>query len=174
MNKNNGKVSDAQKAAQKRYDRDKTKMVSIKYTPLDMNDYDRLKEYLNESGETANRLIKELIHQFLESSNKKSVNFVSGNRTANKYNEGIIIYPFQEIKKENIEYLYSNFTREDVEYLLKQYRKMLIKKIVIENGQKFNEWIEKRIRIMVVENIKLSTEGKGYELLRLFDRYMNM
>ena len=35
-------VSESQKAAQKKYDQ-KTKMVSIKYTPLDMNEYQRLK-----------------------------------------------------------------------------------------------------------------------------------
>ena len=36
MMKSEKKVSEAQKAAQKRYDQEKTKMLSVKYTPVDM------------------------------------------------------------------------------------------------------------------------------------------
>lgn len=46
-------VSDAQKAAQKKYDQ-KTKTVSIKYTPADMEDYERLKSYIDETGKNIN------------------------------------------------------------------------------------------------------------------------
>lgn len=71
MMKSEKKVSEAQKAAQKRYDQEKTKMLSVKYTPVDMEDYEKLKEYLTESGESANWLIKELIHNFLTMKDNK-------------------------------------------------------------------------------------------------------
>ena len=58
-------VSDAQKAAQKRYDQ-KTKTVSIKYTPADMEDYERLKRYIDETGKSTNGFIKDLINDFFE------------------------------------------------------------------------------------------------------------
>ena len=57
-------VSDAQKAAQKKYDQ-KTKTVSIKYTPADMEDYKRLKMYLDRTGKSTNKFIKELVNDFL-------------------------------------------------------------------------------------------------------------
>ena len=51
------KISDAQKAAQKRYDQ-KTHMISIKYTPKDEDEYYMLQNYLSHSGESANKFIK--------------------------------------------------------------------------------------------------------------------
>ena len=36
------KISEAQKAAQKKYDK-KTKIISVKYTPTDMDKYERMK-----------------------------------------------------------------------------------------------------------------------------------
>ena len=56
-------VSESQKAAQKKYDQ-KTKMVSIKYTPSDMNEYQRLKNYLDSTGQSTNGFIKKLINDF--------------------------------------------------------------------------------------------------------------
>ena len=63
--KNNTLLS-AQKAAQKKYDQ-KTKMVSVKYTLSDMKEYQRLKSYLDMSGQSTNKFIKSLIHNFFES-----------------------------------------------------------------------------------------------------------
>ena len=59
-------ISNAQKAAQKKYDQ-KTKMISIKYTPSDMNEYQRLKNYLDKTGQSTNKFIKNLINNFFES-----------------------------------------------------------------------------------------------------------
>lgn len=62
------KISDAQQAAQKRYD-EKTKSITIKYTPADMKDFDRMMEYLNKTGKSRSSFIKELINDFFESMN---------------------------------------------------------------------------------------------------------
>ena len=61
-------VSDAQKAAQKKYDQ-KTKTVSIKYTPADMEDYERLKKYIDKTGKSINGFIKKLVNDFFDSGN---------------------------------------------------------------------------------------------------------
>ncbi|MCD8067924.1 MAG: hypothetical protein LUE87_03375, partial [Lachnospiraceae bacterium] len=58
--KENTKLSDAQKAAQKKYD-EKTKMISVKYTPVDMADYEKMRSFLDGSGQSANQFIKILL-----------------------------------------------------------------------------------------------------------------
>lgn len=60
-----GKVSEAQKGYQKKYDQ-KTKMVSVKYTPADMADYERMTAYLERTGQSTNSFIKKLINAFFE------------------------------------------------------------------------------------------------------------
>ena len=59
-------ISNAQKAAQKKYDQ-KTKMVSIKYTLSEISEYRRLKNYINRTGQSTNKFIKTLINNFFES-----------------------------------------------------------------------------------------------------------
>lgn len=66
MAENKNIVSEAQKAAQKKYDQ-KIKMVSIKYTPSNMNEYQRLKNYLDSTGQSTNGFIKNLINNFFQS-----------------------------------------------------------------------------------------------------------
>ena len=54
-----------QKDYQRKYD-EKTKTISIKYVLSDMKDYNRLKDYLDRTGKSANGFIKELINDFFE------------------------------------------------------------------------------------------------------------
>lgn len=54
-----------QKEYQQKYDK-KTKIISVKYVISDMKDYNRLKEYLEQTGKSANGFIKELINDFFE------------------------------------------------------------------------------------------------------------
>lgn len=65
MEENKKSTTLAQREYQKRYDK-KTKMISIKYVLSDMDDYDRLMEYLERTGKSANGFIKELINDFFE------------------------------------------------------------------------------------------------------------
>ncbi|MCD7807537.1 MAG: hypothetical protein LUH19_09415 [Lachnospiraceae bacterium] len=80
MEKENTKVSEAQKAAQKKYD-EKTKVISVKYTPVDMADYEKMRSFLDESGQSANQFIKSLIHDYLDPE-KKAVREEEGRRMA--------------------------------------------------------------------------------------------
>ena len=67
-----GKVSEAQKGYQKKYDQ-KTKMVSVKYTPADMADYERMTAYLERTGQSTNSFIKKLINAFFENGESTKV-----------------------------------------------------------------------------------------------------
>ncbi len=58
-------ADERQRAYQKKYDK-KTKMISVKYVKSDMGDYNRLKQYLEQTGKSANGFIKELIKDFFE------------------------------------------------------------------------------------------------------------
>lgn len=60
------KVSDSQKQAQKRYDK-KIKMVSVKYTLSEMEEYTQLKEYLEKTNQSMNGFVKALIRAYFES-----------------------------------------------------------------------------------------------------------
>ena len=54
-----------QKDYQRNYDK-KTKSVMAKYVLSDMDEYDRLMDYLKRTGKSANSFIKELIKDFLD------------------------------------------------------------------------------------------------------------
>ena len=58
-------ADERQRGYQKKYDK-KTKMISVKYVKHDMDDYNRLKKYLEQTGKSANGFIKELINDFFE------------------------------------------------------------------------------------------------------------
>lgn len=60
------KVSDSQKQAQKRYDK-KIKMVSVKYTLSEMEEYTQLKEYLEKTNQSMNGFVKALIRAYFAS-----------------------------------------------------------------------------------------------------------
>lgn len=162
-----GKVSETQKAAQKRYDK-KTKMVSLKYTPKDIDQYERLQKYLKESNESANGFIKNLIMDFL-SQDETNRDMVYKIAKKNKTTDSDICYPFKGIKEQNIQYLYEHFDRGYVNEMLEKYKHRTINKIQEENANKFNEWVEHRLKVLVENNPKLSIEGKSFEMLRLFN-----
>ncbi len=155
-----GKVSESQKAAQKRYDK-KTKMVSLKYTPKDIDQYDRLQEYLEESNESANGFIKRLIADFL--SGNETYRYGANNIADDAYN------PFKGIKEKNIQYLYKHFDKEFVNEILNKYKYMMTHKIQQEQANKFNEWVEHRLKVLVENDPKTSKARKSFEMVRLFN-----
>ncbi len=165
------KISDAQKAAQKRYDKEKTKTLSVKYTPLDMDDYVQLREYLEQTGESVNGLVKELIHTFLTSKDKDEVAYHGiKDRSASKTNEPHIYYPYKKVKKENLEYIYKKIGRPDTDLFLEQYLRRIEKLAVDDFGDSFNEWLENRIiKIVINGNNIESRERKAHEMLRLLN-----
>lgn len=60
------KISDSQREAQRRYDQ-KTKMVSVKYTLSELEEYMQLKEYLEKTNQSMNGFVKKLIRSYFVS-----------------------------------------------------------------------------------------------------------
>lgn len=54
-----------QKEYQRNYDK-KTKMISVKYALHEIDDYDRLMDYLERTGKSVNSFIKELVNDFFD------------------------------------------------------------------------------------------------------------
>lgn len=52
---------------------------------------------------------------------------------------------------------------------LEEYRQRTAQLIQKEYAAKFNEWVEKRVKILAENNPKLSRDGKTFELYRLFN-----
>ena len=171
MIQSRGKVSEAQKAAQKKYDQEKTKVISIKYTPVDMLDYFEFKKYLEENGESANALIKELIHNFLMTKDKHSVSHGVKNRSVNKIEEAHTYYPYRYMNQDTIESLYQSLGRYVVDEMLETYRTQMEEVAIKGFAEKYNKWLEDRIiKILIGSNPKLSTEGKQFEFVGMFER----
>ena len=65
MEEKNNVTKLTQKDYQKKYD-EKTQSVTIKYTPADMSDYNRMMRHLESTGKSRSSFIKELINDFFE------------------------------------------------------------------------------------------------------------
>ena len=76
MEENNNVTKLTQKDYQKKYD-EKTQSVTIKYTPADMSDYNRMMRHLESTGKSRSSFIKELINDFL----RKMKKMLLGNTT---------------------------------------------------------------------------------------------
>ena len=138
-------ISNAQKAAQKKYDQ-KTKMVSIKYTPSDMNEYQRLKNYLDKTGESTNKFIKSLINNFFESGqdqifSERKVKSPIEERTERqkKY------YPYCEVYYDDLKFSYDSFGQKTMDRVLYEFEDIIdsaLDNILEETGSGFKEWVD--------------------------------
>lgn len=144
-------VSDAQKAAQKKYDQ-KTKTVSIKYTPADMEDYKRLKMYLDRIGKSTNGFIKELVNNFFESGqNQKPVKDKVITPLQKKRIKQEEYYPYYYVSGEGIQFFYDKFEKSIADNILDEFEcivKSGIEEVLESKGDGLDEWvseIEERI-----------------------------
>lgn len=138
------KVSETQKAAQKKYDQ-KTKMVSVKYTPADMSDYIRLKEYLDRTGDSVNNFLKSLIRDFFENEKDKNKTVRVINPVDKKRYEGETWCPFSYIDRDNVQILYDLFGKNIMEKVLDEYFSIIeyeIDNFFEEKGSDMDDWIE--------------------------------
>lgn len=136
-------VSDAQKAAQKKYDQ-KTKTVSIKYTPVDMNEFIRLKDYIDRTGQSMNGFIKGLVNNFFESGqdqkpvvNKVITPFQKRREKEEEY------YPYYFVSDEGIQFFYDNFGKDVADKVLNEYEDIVTSEVedVLEvKGNGLDDW----------------------------------
>lgn len=144
-------VSDAQKAAQKKYDQ-KTKTVSIKYTPADMEDYKRLKMYLDRTGKSTNKFIKELVNDFFESGqDQKPVEDKAATPLQNKRQKQEEYYPYYYVSSDGIQFFYDKFGESIADNVLDEYECIVkhgVEEVLESKGDVLDEWavdIQERI-----------------------------
>lgn len=136
-------LSVTQKTAQKNYDK-KTKMVSIKYNLSDMDEYRRLKNYLADTGQSANGFIKALINNFFESEQDiKKVDNIYQNPLEKKRNIKEEYYPCSWIEAESIQFFLDKFGQKLTDEIINEYIdniKFQIDDIVEQKGCGFDNW----------------------------------
>ncbi len=133
MEENKKQTTLTQKDYQKKYDK-KTKMVSVKYVLSDMQDYIRLKEYLDRTGQTANSFIKDLINDFFE--HKKYE--INEERIADYYKD-------YNVDMELLDKLKTMVGNEKFDIIMNYYKSKMESEIYnafMGRGECFDEWIE--------------------------------
>ena len=130
-----GKVSEAQKGYQKKYDQ-KTKMVSVKYTPADMADYERMTAYLERTGQSTNSFIKKLINAFFENGESTKVTAFE-----EEFYDRCVSW-ISDVDMKNLKML---LDEEQCKVVLKSYVQTQEENLELElegEAEKFGEWIE--------------------------------
>ena len=138
-------ISNAQKAAQKKYDH-KTKMVSIKYTLSEMSEYQRLKNYLDKTGQSTNKFIKSLINNFFESGQdqiffERKVKSPIEERTEIQKK----FYPYCEVYYDDLQFLYDSFGQKTMDRIFCEFEDIIdsaLDNILEETGSGFKEWVD--------------------------------
>ena len=142
-----------QKEYQKNYDK-KTKMISVKYALHEMDDYNRLMNYLERTGKSANGFIKELINDFFE--NKKYV--MNENRIADYFKD-------YNVDGELLEKL-KNKVGESRFDMIMDYCKSAIETQLydafVERGDEFDEWIEQFLSDIECGDIDINVSDKEF------------
>ena len=156
-------VSDAQKAAQKKYDQ-KTKTVSIKYTPADMEDYERLKSYIDETGKNINGFIKKLVNDFFDSGNGEIYKTVIEKRLHSTQS----YYNYVNIKMDKIQPLSDYFGELIVTMMLREYDRILKDSMVnkrTECEMKLSNWLADVLKSIENGDFEGKTKGERHKIL---------
>lgn len=139
MDENKKVLLESQKRAQKKYDQ-KTKTISIKYTPNDMEDYERLKRYLKSSGKSLNSFVKSLINEYLTNSKTK----VDKPLRERLYDRGSY-YIFQDVGDEQVQSLTDIFGEDIIKKLINDYGDVIeesVETALIDSGCAFSGWMD--------------------------------
>ena len=166
MDKTKNTVSPAQKKAQKKYDQ-KTKTVSIKYTLHDMNDFERLKGYLERTDQSTNGFIKQLIKNYFAEGQDKKEKRIS-NPVLEKQEQQFNISPFVYIDEESIQILYDILGKNLAPRFLDKYYELIqtdIEDMLEDNGCTFDEWITRIKEEISDGEIDYSTNDDLYKIM---------
>ena len=122
-----------QKDYQKKYD-EKTQSVTIKYTPADMPDFDRMMKYLDRTGKSRSSFIKELINDFFE-----SISYQAQEEKIAEY------YRDYNVDDEHLEKLEQLVGKQKYKIIMNIHGEQIISDLTMvfeEYGLKFEEWID--------------------------------
>lgn len=139
------KVTEAQKRAQKKYDDEKTKNISLKFTPKTMKQYEQLKEYTDRTGKSINGFIKELLADFFENGSNREKKENMENVMPQNLNDVYSICFCSYIYDESIQYLKDNYGNDTTEKILSElYESMKeeLDEVVERCGDSFEAWVD--------------------------------
>lgn len=157
-------ISDAQKAAQKKYDQ-KTKTVSIKYTPADMEDYKRLKMYLDRTGKSTNGFIKKLVNDFFDSGKGEIYENVIEKRLHSTQS----YYNYVNIKMDKIQPLSDYFGELIIRMMLREYDRILEDSMVNKRADcemKLDNWLDDVLKSIKNGDFDGKTKPEWYRFLK--------
>ena len=130
----------AQSEYQKKYDK-KTKNLSFKYTLHEMEEYEQLKEYLDETGVSLNTLVKNLIRNHVINKKSDLEPDADRDRTSDQGKYWI----FQDFSEEVAERLYQEFDRETAHKILDIYEEEMdryIYTLTSDSSLNLEQWVE--------------------------------
>lgn len=154
-------VSEQQKKAQRKYDK-KTKTISIKYTPVDIEDYNRLKTFIDSKPSVninMNKFIKNLINEYFESGKDQRYN----NKEKWLLNKKIEVSLFNNMEWEKLELLDESYhlLLRKILYKTRQQIQKAIQDVINVNSERFSNWIDSINELIVTEEfIALNPEER--------------
>lgn len=146
-------AGERQREYQKKYDK-KTKMISVKYVLSDMDDYDRLKDYLGRTGKSANSFIKELINDFFE--HKKYE--INDERVADYFKD-------YNVSGELLDKLKSTVGNGRFNIIIDYYKTTIKDELYyayIDKGDSFDNWIEQFLSDVECGDIDIDVPDKEF------------
>lgn len=146
-------ADERQRGYQKKYDR-KTKMISVKYVLSDMDDYSRLKKYLEQTGKSVNGFIKELINDFFE----KEKYDLNRRRIADYF----VNY---NVSEELLARLKETVGNDKYQIIMEYYRDCIsdeLDSVYNDKGDVFDEWIEKFLSDIECGEINIDVPEKEF------------
>lgn len=121
-------------------------MISIKYTPFDMKDYQRLENYLDKTGQSKNGFIKSLINSFFESGQAQNmVESRAKTPIEEKMDREEHYYPYSWIENENVQFFYDEFGQKVMDGILDEFAGIIedeVEEILEVKGCGFDEWVD--------------------------------
>ena len=142
-----------QKEYQQKYDK-KTKTISIKFALCDMDDYDRMMDYLDKTGKSVNGFVKELINDFFE--HKKYV--INDKKIADYYMD-------YNVDGELLEKLKNVVGNDKFDIIMDYHRDSIetdLYDAFIDRGDEFDEWIEQFIGEIESGDIDINVSEKDF------------
>lgn len=146
-------ADERQREYQKRYGK-KTKMISVKYALSEMDDYDRLKAYLEKTGRSVNGFIKELINDFFE----KEKYVLNDKKIADYFTD-------YEVSAQLLQKLQDTIGKDKFDIIMDICRDAIESELYyafLDRGGAFDEWIEQFIDDIEEGDIDINVSDKEF------------
>lgn len=151
-------ASTSQKRANRNYG-EKCITKTVKYTPNEIKEYEKLENYLEESGNTFSGLVKELLKKHIQKSEEQPIIKTASTISSAKNITALSFetYPFFNIELGKMEYLYEHFNKEVIDQIMKNTLESFDESLhdcgyFEDYGCRFEEWVEDTVKDMIENN----------------------